>query len=186
MIPARVTRRLQVQKEQHIVGCEPAPSDGPDRGGAGSHRISARPAYETRPGWCLAWRWRPLARVRDVRVVCRWRLEWNVPDQSRQGGLVDVTEGFYSPPTGIHSAAETADSPSRSRTLTGAPLVLSSSKRIIIRCLSLRRSSFLTEQDRGGDLRGSETRSSRRPRDTRRLPPQKLPQTGPSLPPANR
>ena len=58
--------------------------------------------------------------------------------------LADALEGFYSPPRGIHSAEEAADSPSRSRMLRGAPLVFSSSKRPIISCFSLRCSSFLT------------------------------------------
>src|SRR3954470_4081618 len=65
-----------------------------------------------------------LVRVLAVRVVCRGRPEWNAPDRSRVGGRADGPGGFYSQPADIHSAAEAADSPFRSHTPIGAPLVL--------------------------------------------------------------
>lgn len=56
-------------------------------------------------------------------------------------------EGFCSPPADIRSAAEAADSPSRSHTLTGAPLAWSSWKRTVIRSLLSALSSFLLYGD---------------------------------------
>jgi hypothetical protein len=59
-------------------------------------------------------------------------------------GTADVLEESYSPRAGSHSAAEAADSPSRSHPLTGAPVGSCSSKRTIKRSLSSARSRFLT------------------------------------------
>src|SRR5450432_4568567 len=108
------------------------PLGGLDTAGAWNHQTSRRQAFDTKPGWCRAWRHRQPLGVLCGPGASRSRPGWRARDCSTAISMAVSPSEYDSPQPDIHSAAEAPGSPSPSRTPAVAPTSCSSCRSSIL------------------------------------------------------